>query len=861
MNGMISVFRRELASYFITPIGYIYLVAFLWVCHFLGLFATVFFLFPTADMRGYFYILGGVSTILLSAMTMRLWAEEREENTFEMLLTLPVQTPLLVLGKFMASLAFFALALCCTLTVPLMMVLLSRGQTLGGGAFGLLDIGPVLSGYLGALLLGAFFIAFGQFVSGICRSQVVAFVVTAPLLFVVYAVGLPDFQPMVNSMLSFISEKSGEYLADFFGVFPHYKSLARGTIDVGDLLFFLIWTVVFLILNVLSLDRRGRKDGTLMLAVASALLIGIGLAANMLIMDKSLGQWDVTEDKIFTISDESGEILANLDDVVTVKYYVSSKDKLPPSYRILERSVREKLEALKRAAGENLRIVVVGNLDPSKVLTSEFENMGKEEKKDREKSLEEQLLKKVKPFTITDSAGDSFNAQLVYSAIEILYRDKESEVIPQVNPGLLPKLEYQIVRRVYEMTRKTRPVVALIAPRMPPGVDPRMAAFMRMQGQQMPDPYGKLQGYLREDGWEVKRADLTEKEPLPAELEALVLINPQHLDDRQQYEIARAISAGTPAFIAVQLYEWNYRVISGGINVTRRDIEPRINPILKPWGVAVSEKVLMDKDSVPLQMGGIEGLVATGGQPFTFPMQVKISTGSINQEHVLTKGLEDCIYIWGTPIELDDGKLDENGLSSTVLMQSSPQSWTRQTVMTLSQTDIESPAETARDATGKLQLRPRPLMVLLEGKFPFAFKDMQTLPKWAPAPDPMGQPPKEDEKPPEPAEPVTLVPTRVLLAGAATPYGESFFHPGSSHARVLSNALMQFTQGETGIAIIKSGHKTASRRTIPQPKKGEAIKWKIIHVIGIQALIILVGVIVWLVRWQARATYQMQFRT
>jgi ABC-type transport system involved in multi-copper enzyme maturation permease subunit len=148
MRNLWTIFRRELAAYYSSAIGYIFMIVFQVLS--VGLFMTPFFTFLNADMRSFFSTMPIIMGIFLPAVTMRLWAEERKQNTWEMLLTFPMQPHELVLGKFAASLVFFLWALATTLTSPLMLMWLGNP-----------DLGPIVGAYVGTVLLGAFFLALG----------------------------------------------------------------------------------------------------------------------------------------------------------------------------------------------------------------------------------------------------------------------------------------------------------------------------------------------------------------------------------------------------------------------------------------------------------------------------------------------------------------------------------------------------------------------------------------------------------------------------------------------------------------------------------------------------------------------------
>jgi len=146
MKNILTILRREITAYFHSPIGYIYLIVFLLINSWL--YIPPFFLNLQADMRGMFNFLPFLCCVLIPLISMRLWAEDRKENTIEMLLTFPMTSTQLVLGKYLASLLFYAFVLATTWTIPLMLYCLGNPDT-----------GVIFSSYLGAFLLGALFLA------------------------------------------------------------------------------------------------------------------------------------------------------------------------------------------------------------------------------------------------------------------------------------------------------------------------------------------------------------------------------------------------------------------------------------------------------------------------------------------------------------------------------------------------------------------------------------------------------------------------------------------------------------------------------------------------------------------------------
>jgi ABC-2 type transport system permease protein len=241
-GGGFTIFRRELAAYFNSPIAYIFIIVFLVLTA--GLYMTPFFLQGQADMRGFFGNLPLFLIFFIPAISMRLWAEDRRSGTFELLMTLPLRAADVMLGKYFAALAFYAIALAGTLTIPIML-----------GSLGNPDGGAILGGYLASLLLGALYLSVGIFVSGLVRDQITAFILGMIACFFLYLVGLDPVAATVDGWVNGL----GSFFQGAFGLIGHYESMQRGVILLGDLAYFITLSAVFLLLNAYWLE--GRKHG------------------------------------------------------------------------------------------------------------------------------------------------------------------------------------------------------------------------------------------------------------------------------------------------------------------------------------------------------------------------------------------------------------------------------------------------------------------------------------------------------------------------------------------------------------------------------------------------------------------------
>jgi ABC-2 type transport system permease protein len=216
MQGARQVFKRDFKVYFVSPIAYIVISIFLILSGWF--FFSTFFLFSQAEMRNFFGLLPVLFSFIVPAVTMRLFSEELNTGTYEILLTQPVSTADVVIGKFAAAVAFVALMLVPTVSYAVFI-----------SFYGDLDRGPVIGGYLGAVLLGAAFSSVGLFASSLTRNQIIAFIIGMSICF---------FLTLIDKMLFFLPE-SLVGVFQFLGADFHFQNISRGVLDSRDMIYFL----------------------------------------------------------------------------------------------------------------------------------------------------------------------------------------------------------------------------------------------------------------------------------------------------------------------------------------------------------------------------------------------------------------------------------------------------------------------------------------------------------------------------------------------------------------------------------------------------------------------------------------------
>lgn len=830
MRNVIAILRRDLGAYFTSPIGYIFIMVFVTMS--VGLYVTSFFVFPIADMRPYFENLPLMLCIFIPAVTMRIWAEERKENTWEMLLTFPMRAWELTIGKFLAAMIFYILTLAATFTVPLM--LFSLGSP---------DPGIVVSGYFGTLLMGACFLALGILFSGFFKDQIVAFVVTLMTCFLFFLLGTDFIASYIDGRVGGL----GSLLSDVFGVFVHYQPLIRGVIDLADVLFFVIWAGIFLTLNVMFIDGRNRPGAKVMFLTIAAICVVIGMLFNYLMAGTSIKRFDVTEDKIHTISPSSEAILAEADSEVEVRLYITPQDKMPTAMRNIERDITDKLEELRLASGR-LNYATVYLEAANVISTGQDVNEPKDE--NEEEAIEKRMLDKgVQPFNVRAMTEDEVTSKLVYCSLGVGYKDKAEEMIPQIVPETLPDLEYQLVNTIYKLTRTRKPVVALVAPKEAVNIDPQMRQMLMQMGQPIPeseDPYIYLEQVLESEKYEVQRVELTKESPLPDEYDTLAIINPRSLNERQRWEINRALHSGKSVVMAVQNYEWDYQATRDGNRISRREENPQVNELLENYGLKVSNDILMDVNSVTLtvqsQSGGLLG--ALMGQPFNLPTHILVNNTSMNQDTSITNRLGAILYLWGTALELDNEKLAENGLEANVLMSTSDQAWSVGASESMTQASFEPPA------TGT---KAYPLMAVVRGQFPDAFADAER-PAWPkPQQQPgMPPPPPEPDETEPPAPDVAANPGELVLIGCSQMFRKNFMQ--AANLDLFLNSVDAVTLSEHLVNV--RGTKPIDR-IISRPSDRQRTMWQLANYGLANIIIACIGFGFFAMRKRARNAYTM----
>jgi ABC-2 type transport system permease protein len=241
MSGVVAVFKRELASYFATPIAYVFIVIFLIVSGWFTFFYGGFYETGQADLGAFFYWHPWLYLLLVPALSMRLWAEERKSGSIELLMTLPLETWQVVAGKYLAAWAFTAISV--ALTFPIWITVNYLGEP---------DNGVIFAAYLGSILMAGGFLAVGACLSAATKNQVIAFILSVVVCFALLAPGLGVVQQMLSGI-------APQWLVDGLASLSfqtHFDAISKGVIDLRDLIYFGLLIGMCLYANSIVLELK-----------------------------------------------------------------------------------------------------------------------------------------------------------------------------------------------------------------------------------------------------------------------------------------------------------------------------------------------------------------------------------------------------------------------------------------------------------------------------------------------------------------------------------------------------------------------------------------------------------------------------
>lgn len=241
MHNIWILCKRELTSYFSTPIAYVFMVVFLLISGLTTFYVGNFFARGQADLVPFFSFHPWIYMLFIPAISMRLWSEERRSGTIELLFTLPISTWQAICGKYLAALIFTTLSL--ILTFPIWIAVNYLGSP---------DNGIILAGYIGSLLMAASFLAIGAMISALTKNQVIAFVLSLVGCLTLNLIGFPIF---LDNVRGFMPGMVVDTIAQF-SFLTNFDTISRGILDVRSMIYFTTLTVFCLFANTVIIENK-----------------------------------------------------------------------------------------------------------------------------------------------------------------------------------------------------------------------------------------------------------------------------------------------------------------------------------------------------------------------------------------------------------------------------------------------------------------------------------------------------------------------------------------------------------------------------------------------------------------------------
>ncbi|MDH3498009.1 MAG: Gldg family protein [Gemmatimonadota bacterium] len=546
MSRIWTLARRELKALFDHPTGYILLIVFLVVNNFL--FFRQIFLVGAASLRPMLDLLPWLFLFLVPAVTMRALADDRRSGTLEVVLAQPITELELVLGKYLGTVLFLWAALALTLAVPAALALGAE-----------LQAGVVAAQYAGALLLAGGMAAVGLWTSSLTGNQVTAFILGVAVMFVLVLLGL---DPLIVGLPPTLGA-----LAARLGVLSHFANIARGVLDLRDVLYFVTLAGAFLVLAFGAvLGRRLPRGAPPARRLAAGVAVLVAAAVMLNLLGGSIGgRLDLTPGNAYTLSPATRDLVRGADDLITLKLVVSRE--LPPEVSLLKRDVDDLLRDLRSAGRGNVRVV---ELDPAKseAARAEAQALG------------------IPPIQFNVIGESQLQIREGYMGLAILYADRQ-ETIPVIQRT--DDLEYRLAAAVRAMTRTAKPVVGFVT-------NPADEYLRQRTFQVLRDELGRA--------YDVRSVTLTaDSQPTP-DVNVLVLAGgPDSLDTGAADRLAAYLARGGAAL-----------VMAGGMAIDPQRpffAMPRgvaWNRVLAPYGVAVRANMVYDllsheSVSMPTQFG------------------------------------------------------------------------------------------------------------------------------------------------------------------------------------------------------------------------------------------------------------------
>lgn len=598
-RGALIIAKQELKAFLDRPAGYVLLAVFAFLVDFL--FFRAAFASGEASLRPMLSMIPWVWLVFVPAVTMRLLAEEERTGTLEMLLTQPVKEIDVLVGKFLGGWGVVLLALATTLPVPISLATAAR-----------MDWGIVLSQYLAGALLAAAMVAIGLFASSLTRNQVMASITAATIGFGLILLG--------NEIITLAAPRSvGEALTQL-SLLSHTENMARGVVDLRDLVYFLSVVFVFglgayLVFKGKRANRR--TEHWYNLEVGAALLVGIAVALNMLLAPFG-ARLDLTASRLYTLSPAAVKLVRESPEDITITLF-ASRD-LPPQVATTYRDVRDVLRDFAQASGGRVQL-----LEKYPDVDEDARQAG------------EALGIQAVQFNVMEQAR--FQASQGWLGVALQTGSKR-EAIPFVQKT--DDLEYQLASLIRKMRGGAKATIA----------------FSSGHNEKTADQLSLIRGELAKS-YTVKDVS-PDKTGLPLTgVKVLVVVGPQTpFSVKEREGLSKFLDGGGKALFLLEGYTVNPQFMLATPNPAS------LGDFTAKYGARVDAKLLLD-------VASHEVVTFSGGQQpisVSYPFWPRVAAKAAN----VTGDVDSVVLPWASPVTAPTTDVPK-GAEVTPLLSTSPQ--------------------------------------------------------------------------------------------------------------------------------------------------------------------------------------------
>ncbi len=593
---ILLIVKKELKSNFTSPTAYIVMAVFLAILEFLY-FASLMnikmvYITPLLDNIPWLFL------FLIPAITMASIAQETKEGTIEFYLTQPISEVQLLIGKFLSNYVFVIIA--TLLTLP---------AVISVASFGEVDWGQITAQYLGVFSLAFVLTAIGTFMSAIVKNQISAFLLSVLTSFALTIMGLGIVTQSLPVSIAKIFER--------IGIFSHYQALSGGALDLRDLIYFAAIGAVFLIASYVPLvkNKYHKKEPIYNSLKAIIVLLG-ALALSIAFLGEQIpGRIDLTQNKLYTLSDTTKNILAESNDVINITVYTSRQ--LPSQWQPQSRDIEEMLRDYD-TYGKDKVIVTYKYTDDEEIET-------------------EAMTNGVQPVQFNTQSADEVSVQKGYLGIVISYLDQK-EVMSFVEST--EDLEYQLTKRINKLTTTVKPTVVFWDGKSAHSIYEDYTLFKQVLGDQF-----AVTSFTYSE----------EATTLPEGTTTLILTGPNEEFTQEEKDlIVNFMNNGGSVLALVDPVSVDFQTLTPTVN------EFSLSEIFANYGLEPQNELLYDrKYNEIVSVGG----GTTGSYLAQYPFWIKVQA---SEDSTITEGLGMMSLRWASPINVIESQNENETITPLI---------------------------------------------------------------------------------------------------------------------------------------------------------------------------------------------------